>query len=101
MHLKLAETPEQRADKLRFIELGWTILEAKAIYYGAVLHLPVADDDWYDEIEAEYVELAAKLNEKEYSNKHVGFPADTGSGRLVLSRLQRVKKKDFKYSIYR
>jgi len=47
------------------------------------------------------VELAAKLNENEWSNKHVGFPADTGSGRLVLSRLQGVKKNDFKYSIDR
>jgi len=30
MYLKLAETAEQRSDKLRFIKLGWTILEAKA-----------------------------------------------------------------------
>jgi len=83
-------------EELRFIKLGWTILEAKYFYYEKTDSPNRRSDAWYDKIEGEYRMLADKLNLPPAASDGVGFPFDSPSGTLVANRCQ-VKK--FKYTV--
>lgn len=74
-------------NKGRFIQLGWTILEAKAVYYLG-LSGPKLSDEEYDEYEAEYKQLSKKLNEKPTACSYVGFPDSKPCGKLVLDKMR-------------
>lgn len=88
---------ELSVDEKRFIQLGWTILEAKAIYYGYAKNIKPKSDVWYDNLEEEYKQLAMKLNKEPSASNYVEFPFHKACGQLVLEKLKKTKK--FKYTV--
>lgn len=82
-------------DDKRYISLRWTLLEAKYFYYHKPESKHVRPDSWYDTLEDELLILADKLGKP--GKMAVGFPIDTGSGRMVA---EKCEMDDFKYTIY-
>ena len=73
---------------MKFYRLAWEILEHKFRYYeGAKYNLKPISDEAYDEVETKYKKMAKFLEEEPTASNHVGFPFDTPSGRLVISKL--------------
>lgn len=74
--------------KARFVQLSWKILEWKFLYYeGAKYGLKSIPDETFDKHEATYRKLAGLLKLEPTAAEKVGFPWDTGSGRLVADKL--------------
>lgn len=73
---------------LKFARLSWKILEHKFRYYlgDSYENAKPISDDKYDEIESLYKKLAVALKVEPTASNHVGFPSDTPSGRLVMSK---------------
>ena len=85
-----------------YVNLAWLILELKfQYYYPADVHPSwgseyVLEDASYDQLEADYKELAKEHSLNTSASDHVGFPHDTPSGKLVMSRLMAPKPKEKK-----
>jgi hypothetical protein len=94
-------TNKTTSDKIRFVLLAWTILEAKYIYYHRPNGLNPKPDEWYDAIETEYKALAKKLNKKTTACDMVGFDEHSASCIMVQQYIDVWGSKPFKYSIER
>jgi NAD-dependent DNA ligase len=70
----------------RHIELTWQLLEEKAKYYGYAKG-EIISDQKYDALEEEYKALCKELKKPTSVTDTVGFPLNSPSGRLVLSKL--------------
>ena len=79
--------------KIQYARLSMQILEHKFRYYeGSQYNLTPIPDNQYDDLETKYKKITKFLNEEASACSHVGFPWDTGSGRLVASKLARNKQ---------
>ena len=67
------------------ILLAYWILEQKLLYYHPQFGACVSDER-YDANEDKYKKLCKLFREEPTASNHVGFPWDTGSGRLVASK---------------
>lgn len=76
--------------KKLIVRNSWKILEMKFLYYeGAKYGLEPPDDSVYDKIEDNYKKACKLLKKEPTASNHVGFPSDTPSGRLVMSKFLR------------
>ncbi|NRA76898.1 MAG: hypothetical protein HRU18_01710 [Pseudoalteromonas sp.] len=75
--------------KILFVRLGWWILEQKLLYYYPNQYGACVDDTIYDHNEDAYKELAEELNLNATACNNVGFPSDSPSGRLIISKFEK------------
>lgn len=71
--------------RIRFIELGWELLEHKCRYY--IKCDPIIEDHIYDKMEKEYETLAKELNEPPSVTDMVDFNTARPACKLVMKKL--------------
>lgn len=71
--------------KKEVVRLSWWILEQKLFYYNPQYGNCV-DDTVYDKNELLYIKYCKELGLEPTASNNVGFPWDTGAGRLVASK---------------
>lgn len=74
--------------KQRFIDLSWSILEAKCIYYK-LIHLEGISDEKYDTMEEEYKTLGHALGLRTTATDMVGWDESRPACIIVERKLRR------------
>lgn len=88
--------PKQSNEKYKtIVRLSWWILEQKLKYYNPEYGKCISDE-LYNSEELIYKNCCKDLGMKPTASNHVGFPWDTPSGRLVVSKLRRKLPKNIK-----